>query len=86
MKKGEEAANLDILMDVKVKLSVELGKAILPIKEILALNTGSVIDLEKDAQEPLELYANGTMIAKGEVVVIDDKLALKITEIVEPVK
>lgn len=83
MKKGEENSNLDILMDVKLKLSVELGKAQMTIKEVLGLNTGSVIELEKTADEPVELYANGTLIAKGEVVVLGENLGLKITEIVE---
>lgn len=83
MKKGEDNSNLDILMDVKLKLSVELGKAQMTIKEVLGLSTGSVIELEKTADEPVELYANGTLIAKGEVVVMGENLGLKITEIVE---
>ena len=81
---GEENKNLDILMDVKLKLNVELGRCELPIKKVLELTRGSIIELDKVAGEPVELYANGKLIAQGEVVVIDDNFGLRITNITEP--
>ena len=81
---GEENKNLDILMDVKLKLNVELGRCELPIKKVLELTRGSIIELDKVAGEPVELYANGKLIALGEVVVIDDNFGLRITSITDP--
>ena len=71
-------------MDVKLQLTVELGRAILPIKKVLELTRGSIIELEKVAGEPVELYANGKLIAYGEVVVIEDNFGLRITSITNP--
>lgn len=82
--RGEENKNLDILMDVKLQLNVELGRCELPIKKVLELTRGSIIELDKVAGEPVELYANGKLIANGEVVVIDDNFGLRITSITEP--
>ena len=81
---GEENKNLDILMDVKLQLNVELGRCELPIKKVLEITRGSIIELDKVAGEPVELYANGKLIAHGEVVVIDDNFGLRITNITEP--
>jgi len=81
---GESGRNLDLLMDVKLKLTVELGRTELPIKKVLELTRGSIIELDKIAGEPVELYANGKLIAKGEVVVIEDNFGLRITSIVSP--
>lgn len=81
---GEENKNLDILMDVKLQLNVELGRCELPIKKVLELTRGSIIELDKVAGEPVELFANGKLIAHGEVVVIDDNFGLRITSITEP--
>ena len=81
---GEANKNLDILMDVKLQLTVELGRAVLPIKKVLELTKGSIIELEKVAGEPVELYANGKLIANGEVVVIEDNFGLRITSITNP--
>ena len=81
---GEENKNLDILMDVKLQLNVELGRCELPIKKVLELTRGSIIELDKVAGEPVELFANGKLIAQGEVVVIDDNFGLRITSITEP--
>jgi flagellar motor switch protein FliN/FliY len=68
-------------MDVKLTLTVELGRAEVPIKKVLELTRGSVIELDKIAGEPVELFANGKLIAKGEVVVIEDNFGLRITSI-----
>ncbi|EKE02597.1 MAG: flagellar motor switch protein [uncultured bacterium] len=81
---GETGKNLDLLMDVKLKLTVELGRSELAIKKVLELTRGSIIELDKVAGEPVELYANGKLIAKGEVVVIEDNFGLRITSIVSP--
>lgn len=81
---GESNKNLDILMDIKLQLTVELGRTELPIKKVLELTRGSIIELEKIAGEPVELYANGKLIANGEVVVIEDNFGLRITNITEP--
>jgi flagellar motor switch protein FliN len=81
---GELNKNLDILMDIKLQLTVELGRTELPIKKVLELTRGSIIELEKVAGEPVELYANGKLVAHGEVVVIEDNFGLRITSITEP--
>ena len=81
---GEINKNLDILMDIKLQLTVELGRTELPIKKVLELTRGSIIELEKVAGEPVELYANGKLVAHGEVVVIEDNFGLRITSITEP--
>lgn len=83
---GPSNQNLNILLDVKLQLSVELGKAELPIKKVLELTKGSIVTLNKAAGEPVELYANGKLIAYGEVVVIEDNFGLRITHITDPVK
>lgn len=76
--------NFDLLLDIKLKLTVELGRAELPIKKVLELTRGSIIELDKVAGEPVELYANQKLVAKGEVVVIEDNFGLRITSIVSP--
>lgn len=81
---GEVNKNLDLVMDVKLKLTVELGRTEIPIKKVLELTRGSVIELDKVAGEPVELFANGKLIAKGEVVVIEDNFGLRITSILSP--
>ena len=83
---GPQNQNLNILLDVKLQLSVELGKTELPIKKVLELTQGSIVTLNKAAGEPVELYANGKLIAYGEVVVIEDNFGLRITHITDPAK
>ena len=83
---GPPNQNLNILLDVKLQLSVELGKTELPIKKVLELTKGSIVTLNKAAGEPVELYANGKLIAYGEVVVIEDNFGLRITHITDPAK
>ena len=73
-------------MDVKLQLTVELGKTELPIKKVLELTKGSIVTLNKAAGEPVELYANGKLIAYGEVVVIEDNFGLRITHITDPAR
>ena len=73
--------NFDLLLDVRVKLTVELGACQIPMRDVLQLNSGSIVKLEKSAQTPVDLYANQKLIARGEVVVVDDSYGIKITEL-----
>lgn len=81
---GEYNKNLDLVLDVTLNLTVQLGATELSIKQILELTRGSVIELDRIAGEPVDLLANGKLIAKGEVVVIEDNFGLRITSIVSP--
>ena len=83
---GPVNQNLNILLDVKLQLTVELGKTELPIKKVLELTKGSIVTLNKAAGEPVELYANGKLIGYGEVVVIEDNFGLRITHITDPAR
>ena len=74
--------NLDLVLDVPVKLSVELGSCHMPLIEVLQLNAGSVVQLDKSAHDAVHLYANHKLVARGEVVVVDDRFGIKITEVV----
>lgn len=77
-----EKNNLDVVMDVKVQLSVQLGTCELPMKDILELNPGAVIQLKQQAKDPVSLLVNRKLIAYGEVVVVDDNFGIKITKLV----
>jgi len=74
--------NLEMLFDVPLQISVELGRTSMSIKEILQLSPGSVIELDKLAGEPVDLMVNGKLVAKGEVVVTEENFAVRITEII----
>jgi flagellar motor switch protein FliN/FliY len=76
-----ENPNLNLVLDVPVSLTIELGSCQLPMKEVLQLNVGSVVQLDKAADAPVELSVNGKLIARGEVVVIEDRFGVKITEV-----
>jgi flagellar motor switch protein FliN len=76
--------NLDVILDVPVMLSLEVGRARIPIRNLLQLNQGSVVELERQAGEPLDVYVNGTLIAHGEVVVVNDRYGLRLTDVVSP--
>ena len=76
--------NLDVILDVPVTLSMEVGRARLPIRNLLQLNQGSVVELERAAGEPLDIYVNGTLIAHGEVVVVNEKFGVRLTDIISP--
>lgn len=73
--------NVDILQDVKMHITVELGRARCSVKRILDFNKGSIVELNKVAGEQVELYANGKFVAYGEVIVIEDKFGLRVTSI-----
>jgi len=79
-----EAANIGLLMDIPLQVTVELGRTKMAIKDILELGAGSIIELDKLAGEPVGLLVNGKLIAKGEVVVIDENFGLRITDIISP--
>ncbi len=83
---GSGVQSIDFLRDVEVELTAELGSARMRIKHILGLRPGSVVELDRLAGEPVELTINKTLIARGEVVVVDEKFAVRITEIVSPEK
>lgn len=76
--------NLDVILDVSVNLSMELGRAQVPIRNLLQLNQGSVVELERGAGDPLDVYVNGTLIAHGEVVVVNDRFGVRLTDVVSP--
>ena len=76
--------NLDVLLDVPVTLSMEVGRTRLPIRNLLQLNQGSVLELERTAGEPLDVYVNGTLIAHGEVVVVNERFGIRLTDVVSP--
>jgi flagellar motor switch protein FliN len=79
---NDQAHGIELLMDLALEVSVELGRSHMSIGEILALRTGSVIELDKLAGEPVDVSVNGTLIARGEVVVVDEKFGVRITEVV----
>ncbi len=73
---------LDLVMDVKVKVTVQLGSCMLPMRDVLELSPGSVVQLMQNASDPVGLYVNDKLIAYGEVVVVEDNFGIKITELV----
>ena len=86
---GEElagAANLDLLLDVNLQISVELGRARLKFRDVLNLSSGSVVELGRQTSEPVDIMVNGALLATGEVVVIDDHFAVRITKLLNRVE
>ncbi|MDR1231787.1 MAG: flagellar motor switch protein FliN [Spirochaetaceae bacterium] len=81
-----EQGNIGLLMDVMMEMTVELGRTRKPIKEILAMGEGTIIELDKLAGEPVDILVNNKLIAKGEVVVIDENFGVRVTEIVSPLE
>lgn len=82
--RGLREANLDAILDVPVTLTLEIGATKLPIKDLLSLGQGSVIELERMVGEPHDVLVNGTLIAQGEVVVVNDQFGIRFTDIVSP--
>jgi flagellar motor switch protein FliN/FliY len=76
--------DLNMILDIPVQLTVELGRTKIPIKHILQLAQGSVVELEALAGEPMDVLVNGYLIAQGEVVVVNDKFGIRLTDIVTP--
>ncbi len=82
--RGASHNDLDMIMDIPVQLTVELGRTKMPIKNLLQLAQGSVVELSGLAGEPLDVLINGFLIAQGEVVVINEKLGIRVTDIITP--
>lgn len=78
--------NLDLILDLPVTVSIELGRTRLQVEDILRLGQGSVVELKKLAGEPLEILVQGRPIGKGEVVVVNEKYGIRLTEIISPVE
>lgn len=76
--------NMDVILDIPVKLSMEIGRTSVNIRSLLQLNQGSVIELDRMAGEPLDVLVNGTLIAHGEVVVVNEKFGIRLTDVVSP--
>ena len=79
---SNESKSLDLVLDVKVQITVQLGSCELPMREVLSLSPGVVLQLKQQAKDPVGLYVNGKLIAYGEVVVVEDNFGIKITELV----
>lgn len=92
IKAGDDALNklkvqnLDFILDIPLKVSVELGRSKVIIKDLLQLGQGSVLELDKLAGEPLEVLVNGKLVARGEVVVVNEKFGIRLTDIISPLE
>lgn len=92
IKAGDDALNklkiqnFDFILDIPLKVSVELGRAKVVIKDLLQLGQGSVLELDKLAGEPLEVLVNGKLVARGEVVVVNEKFGIRLTDIISPLE
>ena len=80
----KQSPNLDFILDIPLEISVELGRTKIPISDLLQLGQGSVIELAKMTGEPLEILVNQKLVARGEVVVINDKFGVRLTDIISP--
>jgi len=76
--------NLDVILDIPVTLSMEVGRTEVPIQDLLQLNRGSVVELDRIAGEPMDVMINGTLIAHGEVVVVNEKFGIRLTDVISP--
>lgn len=81
---AEYPPNLDIVLDVPVSLTVELGSCQLPMRDVLQLSSGSVVQLDKAAGTPVDLRVNNKLVARGEVVLVEERLGIRITELINP--
>lgn len=80
----EAAKNLELVMDIPIQLTVELGRTKMPIRSLLQLAQGSVVELNELAGEPLDVFVNGCLVAQGEVVVVNEKFGIRLTDIITP--
>ncbi|UYL09194.1 flagellar motor switch protein FliN [Bdellovibrio sp. SKB1291214] len=81
---GAKDRNLNLILDIPLKVTVELGRTKMPVSELLNLTQGSVIELNKLAGEPMEVYVNDKLIARGEAVVVNEKFGVRLTDIISP--
>ena len=79
---GEGELNLDAILDVRLTLTLEVGRARISVRDLLALAPGSVVELDRKAGEPLDMFVNGVLVARGEVVVVNERFGLRLTEVV----
>lgn len=92
MKAGDDALNklkvqnLDFILDIPLNVSVELGRSSVVVKDLMQLGQGSVLELDKLAGEPLEVLVNGKLIARGEVVVVNERYGIRLTDIISPLE
>ena len=82
--RSKAEVNIEAILDVPVTLSMEVGRTRIPIRNLLQLTQGSVVELERGAGEALDVFVNGTLVAHGEVVVINDKFGIRVTDVVSP--
>ena len=78
------APDIDVILDIPVTISMEVGNTQIPIRNLLQLNQGSVIELDRLAGEPLDVLVNGTLIAHGEVVMVNEKFGIRLTDVISP--
>ena len=81
---GSEDSNLEMILDVPVTISMEIGRTYISIRNLLQLNQGSVVELDRLAGEPMDVLVNGTLVAHGEVVVVNEKFGIRLTDVVSP--
>ncbi len=82
---GEAAeVSLDMILDVPVTLAMEVGRTRISIRNLLQLNQGSVVELDRAAGEPMDVFVNGTLVAHGEVVVVNEKFGIRLTDVISP--
>ena len=81
---GGPAPDIDVILDIPVTISMEVGNTEIPIRNLLQLNQGSVIELDRLAGEPLDVLVNGTLIAHGEVVMVNEKFGIRLTDVISP--
>ncbi len=80
----EGEANLDVILDIPVTISMEIGRTKISIRNLLQLNQGSVVELDRLAGEPMDVLVNGTLVAHGEVVVVNEKFGIRLTDVISP--
>ena len=83
---GDEKRKLDVILDIPVTISMEVGRSNISIRNLLKLNQGSVVELDRVAGEALDVLVNGTLIAHGEVVVVNDKFGIRLTDVISQVE
>ena len=83
-KQGGEEVDLDFILDIQLQVIVEMGRTKMPVNDLLSLQQGSVIELDKMAGEPMEIRVNNKLLARGEAVVVDEKFGVRLTEIISP--
>jgi len=81
---ADDEANMDVILDIPVTISMEIGRTHISIRNLLQLNQGSVVELDRLAGEPMDVLVNGTLVAHGEVVVVNEKFGIRLTDVISP--